>query len=146
MLVLVDFVDVDAEERVGQVSRECRIGQSEIDDEGYENRKRWRPAPFAAADVGVLRPNYSVMIFIPVLDVLLNDLVSLLDGIRSRMLRTIPSGSGGWLHIRCLLCHLASREMRPRLPLRYQRSAEQNLGAEGMASAPQSRAAQQSRF
>ena len=35
MLVLVDLVDVDAEERVGQVSRERRIGQTEVDDEGY---------------------------------------------------------------------------------------------------------------
>lgn len=124
MLVLVDLVDVDAEERVGQVSRECRIGQSEIDDEGYESCKRWRPAPFAAANVGILRPNYSVMIRIPVLDVLLNDLFSLLDGIVSKLLRTIPFDFGGCLHIRCLLCRLASRKMRPGLPLRYQGSVE----------------------
>ena len=81
MLVLVDLVDVDAEERVRQVSRECRIGQSEVDDEGHEGCKRWRPPPFAAADVGVLRPNYSVMICIPVLDVLLKDLLIWLEGI-----------------------------------------------------------------
>ena len=81
MLVLVDLVDVDAEERVRQVSRECRIGQGEVDDEGYEACKRWRPAPFAAADVGVLRPNDSVMICIPVLHMLLNDLFPLLKGI-----------------------------------------------------------------
>ena len=80
MLVLVDLVDIDAEERVRQVSRERRIGQSEVDDEGYESCKRWRPAPFAAAYVGVLRPNYSVMICIKVLDMLLNDLLSLLEG------------------------------------------------------------------
>ena len=81
MLVLVDLVHVDAEERVRQVSRECRIGQGEVDDEGYEGCKRWRPAPFAAAGVGVLRPDYSVMVGIPVLDVLLKDLFSLLEGI-----------------------------------------------------------------
>ena len=80
MLVLVDLVDVDAEERVRQVSRECRIGQSEVDDEGYEGCKRWRPAPFAAADVDVLRPDYSVMICIKVLDMLLKDLILLSEG------------------------------------------------------------------
>lgn len=74
MLVLVDFVDVDAEEGVRQESRECRIRQTDVDDEGYEGGKRWRPAPFAAADVGVLRPDYAVVVCIKVLDMLLKDL------------------------------------------------------------------------
>ena len=131
MLVFVDLVDVDAEERVRQVSRECRIGQTEVDDEGYEGCKSWRPAPFAAADVGVLRPNYSVMICIPVLDVLLKDLFFLVRRDRVQILRDIPSGSGG-----CLLCRLASRETQPRLPSQYQRSEEQILGAGEMVSSP----------
>ena len=36
--------------------------------------KRRRPAPFAAADVGVSRPDYAVVVCVPVLDVLLDDL------------------------------------------------------------------------
>lgn len=74
MLILVDFVDVNAEEWIRQESRDRRVRQVEIDDERYESSEGWRPAPLAAANVGILRPDYAVMVGVPILDVLLNDL------------------------------------------------------------------------
>lgn len=41
---------------------------------GYEGSERWRPPPFAAANVGVLRPDYAIVVGIPILDVLLDHL------------------------------------------------------------------------
>lgn len=75
MFVFVDSVDVDAEEGVRQESVEGRVRQGGMDDDGYKGRERGRPAPFAAANVGVLRPDDAVVICIPVLNVLLDNLI-----------------------------------------------------------------------
>ena len=74
MLVLVNFVDVDTEEWIRQKSWESRVREVEVDDERYESSERWRPAPLAAANVGILRPDDAVMVRIPIFNVLLNDL------------------------------------------------------------------------
>ena len=114
-----------------------------MDDEGYKGDEKGRPAPFTAADVGVLRPDDAVVICVPVLDVLLDNLK---QSIRSGFFFARPIDVrfdfDGSLPSRCLLCHSASRGMRPTLPLQCQGFAEQIQLAVEKGSVLQSRAAQ----
>lgn len=74
MLVFVKAVEVYAEERIWQPSGKCWVGESAINDDGHQQGERWRPAPFAAAFVSISRPNDTIMISVPVFDMLLNHL------------------------------------------------------------------------
>lgn len=89
VLVLVDIVEVDAEQRIRQPPRQGEVTQVEVDDEGCQSSEQWVPAygelvpveraltmiltPFPAANVGILRPDDTIPIWIPVFAMLLED-------------------------------------------------------------------------
>lgn len=71
----VETVDVDAEEGVGEDGGACGVGETEVDEEGCDEREEDAPAVVTAANVGVVGPDYRVVIAVPVGDVLLDDLL-----------------------------------------------------------------------
>lgn len=81
MLVLIQPLDPNTEERVRENTRRCRIRQVEIDDEHGEERQDRVPAIVAAPTVRVERPDDAVAVPVPVGGVLLDDrLVGVLVG------------------------------------------------------------------
>ena len=74
MLVLVHARRVDAKPRVGQPPRDSRVGQVTVDENGGEEREGEGPSESAAAEVGVVGPDYAVGVAVPVRDVLNYDL------------------------------------------------------------------------
>ncbi len=74
MLVLIKASGIDAETRIGEISRDGGIRQIEVDDEGGEKSQRDAPAPCTAAHVGILRPDDAIMVLIPIVYMLDHDL------------------------------------------------------------------------
>lgn len=74
MLVLVEVRDVYTEERVGDPGGRSRVGKVDVDEESCEQAENWIPAPCATASVGIQRPDDTILVFVPVNDVLLYDL------------------------------------------------------------------------
>lgn len=74
MFIFVEASSVDAKEGVWKVARDSRIGEVEVDDEGRKQAERNCPAPSAEAVVGILRPDYAIVVWVPVFCMLNDDL------------------------------------------------------------------------
>ena len=77
MFVFVEAGSVDAKQGVRKVARDGGIGEVEIDDEGREQTQRNCPAPGAEAVVGILRPDDAIMVWVPIFDMLDDDLIAI---------------------------------------------------------------------
>ena len=66
---------MDAEEWVGDPGGQSRIGEVDVDEKGSDQTEDWVPAPCTAASVGVQRPDDTILVLVPVHDVLLYDLI-----------------------------------------------------------------------
>ena len=81
MLGFVETVDVDAEEGVWEDARYGRVGETNVDEHGSDEREEDTPAIVAAANVGVVGPDDRVTVAVPVgyvlLDYLQKGLISL---------------------------------------------------------------------
>ena len=83
MLSFIETVDIDTEEGIGEVARDGRVGQAEVYEKRSEEGQRRAPAVATTSVVGILRPDDAVVVGVPVLDMLLNDLRSTLIRFRS---------------------------------------------------------------
>jgi hypothetical protein len=75
VLVFVEIRNVDAEERVWDPGGQSWIGKIDIDEKSGDQTEDWVPAPCTAASVGIQRPDDTILVLVPVDNVLLHDLV-----------------------------------------------------------------------
>ena len=75
VLVFVDICNVNAEVRVWNPGGRSRIGKIDIDEKSGDQAENWVPAPGTAASVGIQRPDDTILVLVPVNDVLLHDLM-----------------------------------------------------------------------
>ena len=76
VLSFIETVDIDTEERIGEVARDGWVGYAEVNEKGRKEGKWRAPAVATTSVVGILRPDDAVMVGVPVLDMLLNNLRS----------------------------------------------------------------------
>lgn len=74
VLVFVKIRDVNAEEWIRDPGRRCRVGKVDVDQEGSDQAQDWVPTPGTAASVSIQRPDDTILVLVPVDDVLLYDL------------------------------------------------------------------------
>lgn len=66
MLIVVNAVDVDAEEGVGENAVAGRIREVAVDDECCKSTEKWMPSPSTTAAVCVNGPDNAIAVSIPV--------------------------------------------------------------------------------
>ena len=80
MLVLVDFVEINTKEWVGEESWQRWVGEGGIDDQGSNEREQRTPAPLPTSVICITRPNDPVTIRVPIHAMLLDDSLMLMCG------------------------------------------------------------------
>ena len=82
VLSFIETVDIYTEERIGEVARDGRVGQAEVNEKGRKEGKWRAPAVATTSVVGILRPDDAVVVGVPVFNMLLNNLRSSLIRLR----------------------------------------------------------------